>query len=689
LGLADLRKIGKVDAVVANSGGGNGGNDSVGVLLGNGDGTFQAPAVYDSGATGGIATLVLADLNGDGKTDIILFNANAGTARTGAVTALFGNGDGTFQPAIVILNNTGTYGWQGIALADLNSDGKLDLIVGEYSPAYASVLLGNGDGTFQPPVNYAINGGTYLASMAVADVNGDGKLDILVGNLEGDGLSVLLGNGDGTFKAMHSYGSGSIDSITVSDVNGDGKKDLVVTCCSGAGQGEKGAVGVLLGNGDGSFQAQVDYGVGGGIIETMEVAVADMNGDGKMDVVAADLCYADSIGNCVKPGAVSVLLHAYSTTTALVSSLNPSVFGQSVTFTATVRSNFRTPGGTVVLYDGTNQVASGSLVNGRATIPVSILAVGSHSITAAYQGGPGYAPSTSGLVNQAVTLATSTTSLVSSLNPVPLREYVTYTAIVTSQHGGPVTGTVTFQDGGSTVATVGLNGSQATLTTNYTVTGTHSITATYSGDQNNAGGTSGPLVEQVITGLVSKTVLTTSRSPISVGQAVTFTATVTSRLGTIPDGELVTFYDGKTLIGSVALTSEKAAYTTSALSAGSHAIKAVYPGDANFQPSTGTVKQVVLKYATTTSLTSSPNPSSYGQTVTFTATVTKSGPYGLTGKVRFFDGTNGIGTVTLSGGVATFERSTLGVGTHPITAKYLGDAYNDTSASPVVEQVVQ
>jgi hypothetical protein len=488
---------------------------------------------------------------------------------------------------------------------------------------------------------------------------------------------------------MHSYGSGNVNSIAVVDVNGDGKKDLVVTCCWGARQGASGVVGVLLGNGDGTFQDQVDYGVGAGIIETMAAAVADMNGDGKMDVVAANLCYSDWLGNCIAPGAVSVLLHTYSTTTGLISSLNPSVFGRSVTFTATVRSNFRTPSGTVVLYDGSNQVASGSLVNGRAAIPVSTLTVGSHSITAAYQGGPGYATSTSGPVNQAVTLATSTTSLVSSVNPVPLKEYVTYTATVTSQYGGSVTGTVTFQDGGSTVATVGINGSQATLTTNYTVTGTHPITATYSGDQNNAGGTSGALVEQVITGLVSRTALTTSGSPIFVGQTVTFTATVTSRSGTIPDGGLVTFYDGKTVIGSVALASEKAAYMTSALSAGSHAIKAVYPGDANFQPSTGSVKQIVLKYATTTSLTSSPNPSNYGQTVTFTATVTQSGPYALTAKVRFFDGTTGTGTATLSGGVARLERSTLGVGTHSITAKYLGDSYNGTSTSLVVEQGVR
>lgn len=186
----------------------------------------------------------------------------------------------------------------------------------------------------------------------------------------------------------------------------------------------------------------------------------------------------------------------------------------------------------------------------------------------------------------------------------------------------------------------------------------------------------------------TKTSVSTSGSPSFVGQAVTLTATVTSTHGTIPDGELVTFYDGTTALGSAALASGTAAFTTSSLSAKTHTIKATYTGDAAFVASTGSVSQVVNKYPTTTALGSSSNPSAYGQTVTFTATVASAGP-APTGKVWFKDGTTGIATVTLSGGVATFAKSNLAVGTHPITAQYLGDAANAQSTSSVVDQVVQ
>ena len=188
---------------------------------------------------------------------------------------------------------------------------------------------------------------------------------------------------------------------------------------------------------------------------------------------------------------------------------------------------------------------------------------------------------------------------------------------------------------------------------------------------------------------LSQTVVVTSGSPTLVGQPVTFTATVTSAQGTIPDGELVTFYDGITKLGSVALAAETAVYTTSALSGKTHTIKATYVGDAMFKSSTGRVKQVVNKESTTTTLSSSSNPSVYGQAVTFAATVTSAGPSTPTGTVRFKDGTLGIGSATLSGGVATLTKSTLAVGTHTITAQYVGDAETAQSTSAVLNQVVQ
>jgi len=383
------------------------------------------------------------------------------------------------------------------------------------------------------------------------------------------------------------------------------------------------------------------------------------------------------------------VVNGTKTTTTLVSSLNPSVFGQTVIFTASVDSNSGTPSGTVVFYDGSTQIGSATLAGRSASFSTSSLTASSHSITAAYQGSGEFEPSVSGPLNQVVNPATTTTSLASSLNPAQIKQVVTYTATVTGQYGGATTGTVTFEDGGTALAVVTVTNNQAAYSTSYKKAGVHSITAVYSGDANNAGSVSQVLQERIGNLAVSKTKLSTSGSPTFIGQPVTFTATVTSTHGTIPDGELVTFYDGTTTLGSVALASGTAAFTTWSLSAKTHTIKATYAGDDNFKPSSGSVKQIVEKYLPTTALSSSLNPSQLGESVTFTATITATGPYPLTGKVTFLDGTTKIGTGKLSGGVATFTTAKLAVGTHPITAQYLGDAYNDKSTSPVLDQVVQ
>src|SRR5208337_4904045 len=163
---------------------------------------------YDSGGNGTCAVAV-ADVNGDGKPDVVVSNGN------GTVGVLLGNGDGTFQPAVTF--NPGLQSQAGIALADLNGDGKPDLVVAIYSGTVA-VLLGNGDGTFQPAATYGA-GGAQVADVVVADVNHDGKADVIVANY-GYGVGVLLGNGDGTLQPAVTYGAGDgFWSVAVADVN--------------------------------------------------------------------------------------------------------------------------------------------------------------------------------------------------------------------------------------------------------------------------------------------------------------------------------------------------------------------------------------------------------------------------------------------------------------------------------------
>jgi len=256
----DLNGDGKLDLVVANSS-----DSTISVLLGNGDGTFQAQATYAVGQNP--RDIAIADFNGDGKLDLAVANVNSNT-----VSVLLGNGDGTFQPQVQY--PTGTGAW-GVAAADVNGDGKLDLLITNSGDTTVSLLLGNGDGTFQPHVDYQAGQGP--TSLAVGDFNRDGKLDLAVADFgSSDTVAVLLGNGDGTFSTPTTYPTGSAPRFVAAvDFNGDGKLDLAV-----ANQGDT-TISILLGNGDGTFQPQVTYATSAG---PTSVVVGDFNGDGKLDL---------------------------------------------------------------------------------------------------------------------------------------------------------------------------------------------------------------------------------------------------------------------------------------------------------------------------------------------------------------------------------------------------------------------
>jgi hypothetical protein len=192
------------------------------------------------------------------------------------------------------------------------------------------------------------------------------------------------------------------------------------------------------------------------------------------------------------------------------------------------------------------------------------------------------------------------------------------------------------------------------------------------------------------TGTLTKTTttLTSSPNPSTYGQAVVFTATVSSALGAPPDGESVSFMEGQTLLGTGTLSGGSASFMTSALKVGTNSITAVYAGDSNFAGSTSNVvKQVVVKATTTTTLTSSLNPSQLGQSVTFTAAVTPQFSGTVTGKVAFYDGKTKLKVVALSGGVAEFATSKLTAGTHTIKATYNGNTDFDHSSASLTQTV--
>lgn len=218
------------------------------------------------------------DFNGDGKLDLVVLT---GCGTGPCVSILLGNGDGTFQAHIDYPAGTGDLP-TSLAVADLNGDGKLDLAVTNQSSDAVSVLLGNGDGTFQPYAAYGAGG----SPMSVADFNGDGKLDLAVVN--SSGVSIFLNKGDGTFPSTQDFSTApGPTSVTTGDFNGDGKLDLAVTavCASASNCTGAGVVCILLGNGADTFQACVDYPVG---IDPVWITAEDLNGDGNLDLAVAN-----------------------------------------------------------------------------------------------------------------------------------------------------------------------------------------------------------------------------------------------------------------------------------------------------------------------------------------------------------------------------------------------------------------
>jgi hypothetical protein len=317
--IADVNGDGKPDVLVVNECGtsnlscgiGSAVNGSVAVLLGNGDGTFQSAVNYNSGGFIGYS-LAVADINGDGKPDVVVVNACGNSTNCqGTVGVLLGNGDGTFEPAQTYSSGGSIAG--SVAIADVNLDGKPDILVTNQcistadciygvSPGTVGVLLGNGDGTFQPALTYS-NRAYGPESLAVGDMNGDGRPDLLAANYLGS-VSVLLGNGDGTFQSATTYETGGSNSfsLALSDVNKDGKLDVVVSDECGKGcTSNQGFVSLLLGNGDGTLQPALILNSGGD--DALAVAIADVNGDGNPDILVGN-----EAGLPFGPSALAVLL---------------------------------------------------------------------------------------------------------------------------------------------------------------------------------------------------------------------------------------------------------------------------------------------------------------------------------------------------------------------------------------------
>jgi DNA-binding beta-propeller fold protein YncE len=372
-------------------------------------------------------------------------------------------------------------------------------------------------------------------------------------------------------------------------------------------------------------------------------------------------------------------------TVTLTSSTSTPVVGQSVTFTAQVHPVFSTisPTGSVAFsIDGVSQ-GSVPLANGLATLTTTSLTAGSHTVTATYSGDSFFASSSPTSLSETVSKASDTVTLSASPpSPVSGQSVTSTTTVTPAAPGSTPTGIVTFTIDGSPQPPVSLVNGAASLTTAFTA-GSHTITASYSGDSVYLGGSSGTLTEKV--GQASAgAALSSSNSTSVFGQAVTFTATVTAvapGAGT-PTGTVTFLIDGNAQ-KPVSLSGGKASLTTAALNAGPHTIAAVYNGDSNFQSATSSkVTQQVNPANTTLSLSVSDTKSVLGEIVTFSANVGAVAPGAGApgGTVTFSVDGQAKATATLVNGQATFSTATLTLGSHTITAVYNGS--NNFNVSP-------
>src|SRR5713101_3054010 len=267
---ADLNGDGKVDLIVS-----GGVYNRLSILLGNGDGTFKPRTDLDPG---GGPTLI-GDFNRDGKPDFANLIGCDSSCSSSFVLVYLGNGDGTFKPHV---DYPVPFTPNSLASADFNSDGNPDLVVSYSSnpPVHGlTILLGNGDGTFRTSADLTNEGG---GSIVAADFNGDGKADVAVA--WNNSFDVLLGNGDGTFQAPVNYlAAHGVGAFAIGDINGDNKVDLVIAATPGFGV-TTGSI--YLGNGDGTFQPPMDYDPGTSVVWAL--AVGDFDGDQHADIAVAD-----------------------------------------------------------------------------------------------------------------------------------------------------------------------------------------------------------------------------------------------------------------------------------------------------------------------------------------------------------------------------------------------------------------
>lgn len=452
----------------------------VSILLGNGDGTLTLKSTVNLQQETATAALA-ADFNQDKKIDLVVTYANASA---GGALYLAGNGDGTFAApvSVPLLGQSPSR----LALADLNSDGKLDFVVADSSGTIVA-YLGKGDGSFAPTPQILQS---LALDLAVEDVTGDGIPDLIACN--GDALTVFRGNGDGTFTANAIFSS-ALPALAVSpwlqvgDLNGDGLPDIGVTYFA-----PQGRLGVFLNRGSGSFQEDPsNYFAGSASYPSQQsFAFGQLN---KNAIANGKNQYLDAL--VLTTAGLTSLLNQNNPNPPVVPALTLSpangqlivTAGQTVIVNAALSVLGTTaPSGSVNFFANQLQIGSVSVSKSQASLAIPIQGAGVINVQAVYSGDAHYASATA-FIALTSTAASTTTTLTANSATVAQGVSVTFTATVAP---ASATGSVTFLDGNTVLGTAALASGIATYSTASLITGSHTIAAAYAGDANDAPSTS-------------------------------------------------------------------------------------------------------------------------------------------------------------------------------------------------------
>jgi hypothetical protein len=532
------------------------------ILLGKGDGTFtQGTPIFGVGTTPCIfndqpsnCSLAVGDFNHDGNADLAVTSGGDNT-----VIILLGFGDGTFIPANGSPISVGTFP-EAVRVGDFNNDGILDLAVANAKDNTVSILLGKGDGTFTAANGSPIAVGNFPFFLAVADFDGNGTADVAATNEGDDTVSLLLGNGDGTFTPASSSpipsGNYNPGPIVAADFNGDGKVDLAIANFTPDYPSTVGNVVILLGNGNATFTAATGSPIAVGLDPFAMVAM-DFNQDGKIDLVV------DNYGDITRTPTqtLTILLGdgqggftQYGTPTQLGDSPNDLIVAD---FNGDGAPDLAIPNiadfDTTILLNEFTQTATASVSN------ITIAGTGTHYVDAVYEGNTSFAPSTSSTIPLQGRTVPTTLTLTANPTEQMLTMPVTFTAQLAAISPEPdsaiPTGTVTFYDQsieGVQIGTapMGANG-QAVLTTSSIGPGVHIISASYGGDPNYLPSSSNNVTVQIDDLLINRvgnnntTILpgTTVVYTLQVAPAVasTFLYTVNFSASGLPAGATATF----------------------------------------------------------------------------------------------------------------------------------------------------